>query len=375
LKRALALAFAAALLGAALVDWTQRSWRIAVAIAALSVVGVVWALVARDLRWPRQLLVVVPLTLWGVAQLVTRTTAVPYRTHHDAALWAMCGVSFLLGSQILSDRHARHRFLDALMWGGAGLAVIGILQFYSTPTKAYGIFPMLAGGMGPFHYRNQFAAFMEMTAGIALWRIRFGNPVSASICFAIMFAAALTSPSRSGVVLICTELLAFLVTAFVQRAASQSSLRAIILILFAAGAALVAGLQPALDRMELHVDPGDLRVEFARSTIRMVEERPWTGFGMGTWSSVYPGFANVDYALVANEAHDDWLQWASEGGIPFALLMAVLVIWLAKPAVDSVWGLGLLLVMAHSAVDYLLRDPVLGFTWFAMAGALAAWRD
>lgn len=374
MRRFPGLALAAALLAGAVVDWTQRSWRIAVAIAALSLVAVLWALVARQMKWPGQLIVVVPLSLWPVGQLLFHSSVAAYRTQHDAALWAMCGVAFLLGSQILSERSSRHAFLNALMWGAAGLAAIAIVQFYASPNRVYGIFPVIPGGMGTFHYRNQFAAFMELAAGIAFWKILYGSPVSGAICFAIMYAAALTSTSRTGFILMSLELVAFLVIAILsRRAASQAALRTIVLILFVAGAALVAGLQPTLERLE-QTDAGDVRVSFSLSTIRMISERPWSGFGMGTWSTVYPRFATVDSALIANEAHDDWLQWASEGGIAFALLIAVLVIWLARPAVDSLWGLGLLAVMAHSAVDYLLRDPVLGFTWFALAGALAVWR-
>jgi O-antigen ligase len=374
LKAPLGLALAAALIGAALVDWTQRSWRIAVAIAALSLVAVLWALVTRQIRWPLQMLIVAPLSLWGAAQLLAHASVVPYRTQHDAVMWALCGVAFLLGSQILSDRSARHAFLNVLMWGGTGLAGLAILQFYSDPLRVYWVFPVIGGGMGTFHYRNQFAAFMELTAAISLWRILVGNPVSGAISFAVMFAATLTSESRSGLLLMTVELVAFLLlAAFSRRTGSQSVLRAGILILFAAGAILVAGIQPTLERLEQSTT-ADARLTFSRSTIQMIKERPWSGFGMGTWPMVYPRFATMDNGLIVNEAHDDWLQWASEGGIPFALLMVALVIWLAVPAVDSVWGIGLLIVMAHSAVDYLLRDPVLGFTWFAMAGALAVWR-
>jgi hypothetical protein len=51
-------------------------------------------------------------------------------------------------------------------------------------------------------------------------------------------------------------------------------------------------------------------------------------------------------------------------------LMAGLVIWLAKPSLKSVWGLGVLSVMVHSYVDYPLRDPALGFLWFTLVGGL-----
>jgi hypothetical protein len=92
---------------------------------------------------------------------------------------------------------------------------------------------------------------------------------------------------------------------------------------------------------------------------------------MGTWRAVYPRAATFDSGLLANEAHNDWAQWTSDGGIPFFLLLAALVIWIAKPAAQSVWGLGLLVVMLHSCVDYPLREPALAFLWFALAGAVS----
>jgi hypothetical protein len=48
--------------------------------------------------------------------------------------------------------------------------------------------------------------------------------------------------------------------------------------------------------------------------------------------------------------------------------MAVLVISIAGSALRSVWGLGLIGVMAHSFVDYPIREPALAFLWFALAG-------
>jgi hypothetical protein len=51
--------------------------------------------------------------------------------------------------------------------------------------------------------------------------------------------------------------------------------------------------------------------------------------------------------------------------------MAALVVWIAKPAIQSVWGLGVLSVMVHSYVDYPIREPALSFLWFAMAGAVS----
>ena len=95
------------------------------------------------------------------------------------------------------------------------------------------------------------------------------------------------------------------------------------------------------------------------------------GFGMGTWRTVYPRFATLDMGVIVNETHNDWVQWAMEGGLPFVATMAVLVLWLSVPAIQSVWGLGLVAVMFHAWVDYPTRQLSLQIWWFAMAGGVA----
>jgi hypothetical protein len=50
--------------------------------------------------------------------------------------------------------------------------------------------------------------------------------------------------------------------------------------------------------------------------------------------------------------------------------MAGLVLSIAVPSIRSIWGLGILSVMAHSYVDYPTREPALAFLWFALAGAV-----
>ena len=50
----------------------------------------------------------------------------------------------------------------------------------------------------------------------------------------------------------------------------------------------------------------------------------------------------------------------------------MIAIWSVRPAADSLWGLGIPAVFAHSLVDYPLRQPALAVLLFAMLGALAA---
>jgi O-antigen ligase len=123
-------------------------------------------------------------------------------------------------------------------------------------------------------------------------------------------------------------------------------------------------------------NPYAVRKDFLLSSLEMIGERPLTGFGLGTWSEVYPGFARFDDGLFANQAHNDWAQWAAEGGIPFLLLMVGVVGAAVRPAFRSLWGLGLLAVFVHCFVDYPMQQrPALAAFFFAMLGILAASDD
>jgi O-antigen ligase len=104
----------------------------------------------------------------------------------------------------------------------------------------------------------------------------------------------------------------------------------------------------------------------------MARERPWLGFGLGTFEEAYPAYALFDIGLVVNHAHNDWAEWLAEGGIPFLLLMASLAAWAVVPAIRSIWGVGLLSVFLHALVDYPMQRLGLAAWIFVLLGALAA---
>jgi O-antigen ligase len=84
----------------------------------------------------------------------------------------------------------------------------------------------------------------------------------------------------------------------------------------------------------------------------MISSRPWTGFGLGTFPTVYPAYAVLDLGQSVEHAHNDWLEWAAEGGIPYAAIWMCLAVWSVRPAVRSVWGIGILGCFLHGLVDY-----------------------
>jgi O-antigen ligase len=113
------------------------------------------------------------------------------------------------------------------------------------------------------------------------------------------------------------------------------------------------------------------RREMLFSSLDMIRARPATGFGMGTWPTVYPSFAYYDDGLFANQAHNDWAQWAAEGGMPFLLLILSIAAWSFRKALNSLWALGIGFVFLHCIVDYPLQKPALAGLLFTLLGAVS----
>lgn len=367
----LAVAFGLALLTGIMMDWSPRYWRVGIPVAAISLVGAIWALTAKQIALPRQTILVALIAAWGPMQLILHIPRATWPTMQRSVEWAMGAICFVLGSQILRRRSSRDAFLNLMLWAMTFLAVAAMLQMYLTPGRAFGIIPVIDDVVGTMYYKNWFAAMMEIAAPVALWRVYEGKVVLGGVCYAAIFAATISSASRMGVILVlCEFLLALLLMVVGRRMPMKSAVSLVgILALLVVAAAGVAGTENISDRLR---EPNSyaFRGTVLQSTLKMIPGHPWLGSGIGTWSSEYPGFATYDEGVFVNAAHNDWAQWTSEGGVPFLLIVGALVVWLAKPSLQSVWGLGVLSVMIHGYVDYPLQDPSLQFLWFAFAGAL-----
>jgi hypothetical protein len=100
------------------------------------------------------------------------------------------------------------------------------------------------------------------------------------------------------------------------------------------------------------------------------------GAGFGSFNAVYRQFepASLLSTIYMNEAHDEVLQLAIEGGVPALLLLALFLFWWARTGFRVVittpagrrrtFALAALtstmILMASSLVDYPLRTPLLG---------------
>lgn len=367
---------------AILTIWMQESWAWAGFQTGLFAVAAFWTAAAlAGHRRLRGSLLFVPLgcvLLWGLGQMAARQTIYRWASWRSLLTWTTWGAAFFLAVQILGDAKVRRAFLRAMAIFGFILSTISTVQMFTSDGRIFWLFPSGYAEfvLGPFTNRNQYAAFVELLLPIALaealrdkrrwfpWCAMAGG----------MFASVIASASRAGVVLAGLEITVVLTIAAVRGAVSRR-IAAKTVCTFAALAGvftLVVGWDLLWKRFT-DPDPFAGRREMYISSLNMIRDRPWMGFGLGTWPTAYPRYALYDDGTVVNQAHNDWAQWTVEGGIPFLVILLALVIPAIPAAVNSLWGIGVLSVLAHGMVDYPFQQrPALGAWCFVLLGALAA---
>ncbi len=307
---------------------------------------------------------------WPLVQLAAGTSVYRFETWSAALVWAAHLTVFVLALQLFGDPVRLGRFLDALLWFGTAIAALSLVQLFTSGGRIFWLFPTSYKDLvlGPFVYRNNYAAFMELVVPLALLKAlaRPRKALAWSAAAGLMAASVVASGSRAGTVLICIETLAILALDARGRALGA------VWKLGAATAILVAIAGPGFLWSRFQTDPLAMRRELVASSLAMFRERPWMGFGLGTWPTAYPAYATFDLGLFANHAHCDWAEWAAEGGLPFlaaaAALASAAVLWSARRR----WGIGVAAVFAHALVDYPLQKPALAALTFTLLGALAA---
>jgi O-antigen ligase len=101
-----------------------------------------------------------------------------------------------------------------------------------------------------------------------------------------------------------------------------------------------------------------------------VKHKPLTGYGLGTFPEVYQQHAVKDFPFYANHAHNDWAEFAADGGVPFLLLVLIPFAVAVPTAIRHPWALGLVAVMLHACVDYPFPRPAVSGWMFALLGIL-----
>jgi O-antigen ligase len=327
----------------------------------------------------------------------------PYQTVSHLLLLVTYLTAFFLTLVLCRNPNAKRRLVFAIVSLGVFEALYGLIQYLTgwqqifTYVKKY----YLEEATGTYINRNHFAGFLEMILPFAVvlalrWaRLLFQNTSSRtatlrkiasrtellSLVFwlflaILLFVALVLSRSRMGTISALVSLVAIL--ALDGTASMRARTRAAVTVLFflgVLGLVVWIGSDPVMSRFETlgqeYNFNGQNRISIWRDTLGLIRHHPLLGTGLGSFSTVYPSVQTVFLHLLVEHAHCDYLEVASELGLPGAILVFGSIFWVlartagqykkAEESFDKAVSLGCIgsigAILVHSLADFNLYIP------------------
>jgi O-antigen ligase len=311
------------------------------------------------------------------------------------------GVAVFLATLDLDARARRSISVIFIAFGVIGV-LLGFAQLAQGPDSALRIFypqTNIYDTVGFFANRNHHAALLYGLIPLtAAWTTGFlfdRRPerfFGLGVCVLVYIAFILglgVSRSRAGLVLGVMAAVASLLLAANNE--SRLAKRSLAIMIAATVLAAILIVQFALFSLIGRLNEGvigDLRIPIAQNTMAAIKVFQPIGSGIGTFVDVYKMFEMPESLRpeFVNHAHNDWLELWLEGGWLALIALVVFVVWFGWSAYRT-WRLKLregrvldralsqgavitmLLLMAHSLVDYPLRTVTL-MTLFGYCAAL-----
>jgi putative inorganic carbon (HCO3(-)) transporter len=129
----------------------------------------------------------------------------------------------------------------------------------------------------------------------------------------------------------------------------------------------------------------DTRLLLWKSALDMVQDKPFTGTGWGTFQSAFPSYRPPQSFKGGVFAHNDYLQIAAGMGLPGLIFFLIFIVMVfregfkamrEKPDLFMTAALpgimaGLFMILLHESVEFSLMRPANAMFFFAMAGLVA----
>jgi hypothetical protein len=327
-----------------------------------------------------------------------------------AALWSALPASVAFVAALMLQRRDTDRLLAILLAAAAVQTLIAVLQIGGGKTSFFYFGSSHAGTViGTFNNRNHLADFLGMC--VPLWfyfALRSSSPKRRSgiarllprnvwwptwIVFGFaMVVVLLLTQSRGGLLSTSIALIGcgwLMVRSQHQKLSPRMRWTAIAALAFIIVAALISvGLEDLAKRIQANrlIVDANVRNAYTLSTLQAVQHFwPW-GSGAGTFEAVFPRFQDLQTLGYVEYAHNDYPQLLMELGI-FVLPLIATALYLAiyqlrqikrstpprKPIRNSTLqrqlaGLGALVLLLHSTVEFNTHIPALAITAAFLAG-------
>jgi O-antigen ligase len=288
---------------------------------------------------------------------------------------------------------------------GAIVASFAVLEGLAPNGKLYWLWTVEHGGSiyGPYVNHNHYAGLMEMLTPfpmvLAATRFTGGNRkiVAAGIA-ALMAASIFLSGSRGGMVAFASQVVVLGVLLLRKREAGWKQplmlgafLAVVIIFLVWMGGNEVTRRLLSIHSEARQEITGGTRLTIDRDCLRMWLQKPFLGWGLGTFPIVYPEFRSFYTTFFVNQAHNDYLQLLVETGLAgFAIAIWFLVLVFreavrklknltksdgaetASGALTLAALLGCTGILVHSLFDFNLQIPANDALFYVLCAIAAA---
>ncbi|MFQ2767599.1 Wzy polymerase domain-containing protein [Aeromonas caviae] len=234
------------------------------------------------------------------------------------------------------DRGARDRLLYLLLGAVAIEALLGLVQYYLlVPGNWLGYDTKVNRPYGIFQQPNVMASFMATGLSLAIWlELRgHGRPWLRGLRYGVILATSLllvVVQSRVGQLGGVLALL--LLVPRLHRERLLGRVLGLVALGVALGLASQYGMAGAIRGLEIY-QSGGMRSIYWPYAARLIAEAPWSGWGYGSFESVFlqhymadkalnPAMVQIEYNL--DHPHNEFLYWAVEGGLAPMLGMVLM---------------------------------------------------
>lgn len=294
---------------------------------------------------------------------------------------------------------------------GVASGTVGLLQLVGEQTRFLYFYSLTVEGRAVgLMANNNHAGILSALAMLAIliaWADReavrrvIGLRSALPALFVYLALCGLTSTSRMGIavtiVASCVGVIVLLFHTLRDKRDLSALKRTVMiaaivsLILCVIGVVLTWNSFASLDQLGEKDIYQELRYRIAPTLFEMCRAFFFTGAGLGTFADVYHIFEPNELLMprYLNQAHNDWLQFVIEAGLPGVLVLLGLLGWLGLAmrrlargdgddfiALLALAGFILVLAMA-SATDYALRTPIVQLVavWVLVFSAHRAFRS
>ncbi len=338
-------------------------------------------------------------------------TLAPYDTRSQFLILLTCLAGFYLVQIIGQEKNRMRRLITFLVALGAFESIYGLIQYLTgwqmifTYAKKYD----LEEATGTYVNRNHFAGFLEMILPLALalvlyeyWKLRGNGRQSFArlktrasrqgfprfiffLFVAIMlFAGLIFSRSRMGIIASAASILVFFGVASLQRKTGLL-LSGVFIVLSVALAGWI-GARSVVGRFENvsreYTVKNESRLSIWQGAGTLIRNHPWLGAGLGTFPIVYTEVQATFLTQFVNHAHNDYLEIASDLGIPAALCLFISILFVLARAFRDFFrkesrferavALGcagsIVAILLHSLADFNLHIPANALVFSVVLG-------